>query len=225
MHTITFFKEVHLGGLVLRDPVTAITNVFIFLAGLWCWRRLRGREEAYVRSWRLFFLFLGIPGLIGVIVHGFSYYTSEQAHLWIWLGMGIIQNLGISFAQIGTVQHYFPKQRTWLIALVLLQFVLLSYFFVHLAMYKAAKWHVAIGLLPVMGWSFYQWAKGNRAARWIALGIAVSGITVAVHSFKISISEQWFNYNDIAHFLIVASLLLMVRAFLPEKNSAETPSV
>lgn len=208
---IKYFAEIHLGSLVLRDPVTAITNVLIFLAGWWCWKNIRNTDSPAVRYWRFFFLFVGLSSMVGIVVHGFSFYTPERTHFWIWIVMGSVQNLGISFAQLATSRQYFPKQYKWISALVLAQYVLLVAFFIHSEDYKAVKWHVAIGMLPVMGWNVYRWIKKEASAKWITLGVLVSGLTAAVHGFKISISLQWFNFNDIAHVLIVISLFLIYK--------------
>lgn len=208
-HIIKFFSEIHLGSLVLRDPVTGITNLMIFAAGLLGWKQVKSSAA----TWSRFFLFIGLSSLIGVIVHTFSNYTPAPVHFWIWITMGLVQNIGISCAQAGTVLRYSGKYKKLLLALIVLQYLVSAIAVIWSGEYKAVKWHVAAGMLPVMGWYFHRWAKGEKTARWIALGIAVSGITVAVHSFKISLNEAWFNYNDIAHLLIVASLLLMAKGF------------
>jgi hypothetical protein len=208
---IRFFSEIHLGNLVLRDPVTALTNVLIVLAGLWCWKNSKSENAIPAKRWSLFFLMIGLSSLVGVVVHGFSYYTAERTHFWIWITMGAVQGLGISFAQGATVQQYFTKQRYWLFILIAVQYAVLLFFFILSENYKAVKWHVAIGMLPVMGWNIYRWAKGELSGKWIALGVLVSGLTAAVHGFKISISLEWFNFNDIAHILIVISLFLIYK--------------
>lgn len=217
-YTIKFFSEIQLGSVIIRDPVTALTNILIFLAGYWCWRQIRNSEDASVKAWSKFFLFIGTSSLVGVLVHGFSYYFSLQTHFWIWITMSLIQNLAVSFAQTGTALRYFPKQKNWILVLIVLQFMGAAAGQIASADYKWAKWHIALGLLPVMGLYFARWANGEKKSKWIALGIAVSGITVAVHSFKISISKEWFNFNDIAHLLIVASLLIMIKGFAAGRN-------
>lgn len=218
-YVIKYFSEIHIGQVVVRDPVTAVTNILIFLAGWWSWKQIRRSKIVSVKSWSLFFLFIGLSSLIGVVVHGFSFYTPLRTHFWIWVVMGLVQNVGVSFAQIATAQRYFPRQSKWIIALVLIQFIVAGLAFIHYEHYKWVKWHIALGLLPVMGWYFYRWSNGDLKAKWIAIGIAISGITVAVHSFKISISEEWFNFNDIAHLLIVASLLVMVKGLAANDES------
>jgi hypothetical protein len=214
---IKFFTEIHLGGMVVRDPVTALTNVFIFLAGWWCWKQVKNSPATHVKSWSWFFLLVGLASLIGVAVHGFSFYIPERIHFWTWIVMGLVQNLGVSFAQVATAQLYFSKQSRWITILVAGQYLAFAAILISFESYEAVKWHVALGMLPIMGWCMYRWAKGDRAAQWIATGILISGLTAAVHGFKVSISLEWFNYNDIAHLLVVASLLVMVRGVKEEK--------
>jgi hypothetical protein len=209
---VAHFTEVDWGGIILRDPVTAATNVLMTVTGLYAWWPIRKSKIPHIRYWGGFLLLLSVASAIGIIVHGFSYYTGENGLLKIWLLMGLVQNAGISCAQIATAQEYFKKHLFWLFPLILLQYFALGSIFLLEQEYSAAKWHVVIGMLPVMGWNIYQWVKGNEVAKWISLSLLVSGLTAAVHGFKWSINIEWFNFNDIAHVLVIASLLLMRKA-------------
>jgi hypothetical protein len=74
--------------------------------------------------------------------------------------------------------------------------------------YEIAKLHVAVGLVPILIAYALQGLRGERGKTWIAAGILVSALTAVVHTFKLSFSV-WFNYNDIAHMLIVSSIILI----------------
>lgn len=208
--TPRYYTEIEVLDVVIRDPVTALTNILILAAALWSWKRVKDAPASHTRSWGIFFLMLGVSSLVGVVVHGFSYYMNERTHFWVWILMGTAQNVGISFAQLATAQHYFPREIRWIRLLILAQLIATTFCFIYFETYEAAKLHVAFGLLPVMGWNIYQFIKRNKPAGWIALGIIISALTAAVHSFKISLGP-WFNFNDIAHLLIVTSILVMYR--------------
>ena len=107
---ILYTTEVEIAGVVLRDPVTAITNVMIFALSLFCYLKLNKRDMDYPhKNWNYFFLLIGISSLVGTVVHGFSYYTSPHVHFHIWWLMGIIQSAGFSIAQFGVGSNVFLK--------------------------------------------------------------------------------------------------------------------
>jgi hypothetical protein len=209
---VVHFTEIEIAGIVLRDPVTAATNVLMAAAGFYAWWPVRNSPVNYLRSWARFLFLLSVSSTIGIIVHGFSYYTGEIGLLRIWLAMGLVQCLGVSFAQIATAQHYFKEHLRWIVPLVLVQFIALGSVFLVKQQYSAAKTQLAVGMLPVLFWNMIQWKKGNEAAKWVALSVLVSVLTAAVHGFKISINIHWCNFNDIAHVLVIVSLLLMRKA-------------
>ncbi|HLG04029.1 MAG TPA: hypothetical protein VI731_10575 [Bacteroidia bacterium] len=202
---IKYFTELHLGSLVLRDPATGLTNILIFLAGWLAYRQLKKTSPS--SAWRWFFIYIGISSLVGVIVHCFSYYTPEPIHFWIWITMGLIQNFGITCAQIGTAQQYFKKYLRPISMIAIIQFTALGLLFIFRGSYEIVKLHTAIGLVPVMIWYLYR-GYFFRPALWIGFGILFASISGIVHSLKLSFSP-WFNYNDIAHVVLVVSLLMM----------------
>ena len=69
---IKYSTEIDVAGIIIRDPVTALTNVLIFATALWWFRHLQKHSGGYVHSrfWGRFALGIGSASLIGVIVHG-----------------------------------------------------------------------------------------------------------------------------------------------------------
>jgi len=206
---IQYSTEIEVGGVIIRDPVTALTNIGIFAAGFVCFLRLRKKKlEFPIRYWIYFFLLVGLSSLVGVVVHGFSYYTPPDVHFHIWWAMGMIQGAGVTLAQFGFTSNVLSRFRMLVISLVVLQFGVFAVMLYIKGTFDVAKIHVAIGLIPIMIYSIYKGIKGFRAEVLLATGIGISSLTAIVHSMKLSIS-QWFNYNDIAHMLIIASLIVM----------------
>jgi hypothetical protein len=224
---IHYSTEIEIGGVIVRDPVTALTNIGIFATGLVCYLRLRKQKLEFPhKNWIYFFLLVGVASLIGVIVHGFSHYTSEETHFKIWWAMGVVQGAGVTLAQFGFTSNVLSRFRVLVIALVALQFgafVLGSYI---TGTFTIAKIHLAVGLVPIMLYYIYMAFKGRRAEKLVATGIGISSLTALVHGLKISISD-WFNYNDIAHLLIIASLVVMyegVKSGLTSIRHTTSPS-
>ena len=208
---IHYSTEIEVGNLVIRDPVTALTNVGIFITGLMCFLKLRRKLIDYPeKSWIYFFLMVGNASLIGVIVHGLSYYTPADVHFKIWWAMGVVQGAGISLAQFGWGAAVLKRFRVVVAVICVLQFGLFAVFSYVNGTFTIAKIHVAVGLVPIMLYYIYIALKGYKAEMLVATGIGVSSLTALVHALKLSFSD-WFNYNDIAHVLIIASLVVMYK--------------
>jgi hypothetical protein len=207
---IKYSTEIDVAGLIIRDPVTALTNVLIFATALWWFRHLQKHSGSYAHSrfWARFALGIGSASLIGVIVHGFSYYTDEHQHLIVWLIMCIVQGIGVSMAQVAVFSTASERWKTGLFVFTVTQFLLFVIGMLVIQSYEIAKLHVAVGLVPILIAYALRGLRGERGKIWIAAGILVSALTAVVHTFKLSFSV-WFNYNDIAHMLIVSSIILI----------------
>lgn len=218
---IHYSTEIEIAGVVIRDPVTALTNIGIFATGLVCYLRLRKQGLEFPnKNWIYFFLLVGVSSLVGVIVHGFSAYTPPDVHFNIWWIMGALQGAGVTLAQFGFASNVLSRFRMLVISVVTLQFGAFAFLSYVVGTFTIAKIHLAVGLVPIMLYYIYMALKGRRAEMLVATGIGISSLTALVHGLKISIS-QWFNYNDIAHVLIIASLVVMyngVRLGLAERN-------
>lgn len=208
---IQYSTEIEIGGVVVRDPVTALTNICIFATGLVCYLRLRKEKLEFPnKNWIYFFLLAGTASLIGVIVHGFSKYTPPDVHFKIWWAMGVVQGAGVTLAQFGFASNVLSRFRMLVIAAVTLQFGAFALGSYIQGTFTIAKIHLAVGLVPIMLYYIYMALKGKRAEMLVATGIGISSLTALVHGLRISFSP-WFNYNDIAHVLIVVSLVVMYR--------------
>lgn len=208
---IQYSTEIEVGGVIIRDPVTAITNIGIFITGLACYLKLRKQSLTHPnKNWIHFFLFVGISSLVGVIVHGFSYYTVPETHFRIWWAMGVLQGIGISMAQFGWASNVFRKFRMGVAVFCIIQFILFAVFLYIYGTFEVAKIHVGLGLVPILIHYIYVGMKGYKAEILVATGIGISALTAIVHSMKLSLG-MWFNYNDIAHVLIIMSLIVMYK--------------
>jgi hypothetical protein len=198
----------------------------MFAAGLIAWRKLAGDAIGYTpaRTWRWFFAGISIAALIGFVVHGLSFYTPPNVHLAVWLTMGLVQSAGVSAAQLATVQQFLPRRQRLLQGFVIGQLVLTTIVLISFQSYAVVKYHLALGLVPIMIWQFILALRAQKSSRWIAGGILVSAFTSAVHGLKLSLS-LWFNYNDISHLLIIVSIWLIGKGALlinDENNSSRT---
>lgn len=211
------FTSAECFGMTILDPVTILTNLLIFGAGIFCARRLGRVDEMHQLQWRWFFLLIGIAALLGVPVHGFSNYLGESTTLFLWLTMGLVQGLGATFAVLATLRRWSANYDRWRYVPVI-QFALFTAAVLYFKNYEAVKIHLALSLLPVMAWNIILFFREEASGIWIASGFFVAAITALVHSFKLSINP-WMNFNDIAHIMIVISLFLISngnRKLVPE---------
>ena len=208
---IQYSTEIEIGGIIVRDPVTAVTNLGIFAAGFISYLQLRKQKLQFPnKNWIYFFLLMGLSSLVAVVVHGFSYYTTPEVHFNIWWVMGAIQGAGVTLAQFGFASNVLSKFRMLVISIVTLQFGAFAVGSYIVGTFAIAKIHLAVGLVPIMLYYIYVSFKGRRAEMLVASGIGISALTALVHGLKMSIHE-YFNYNDIAHVLIIASLVVMYK--------------
>jgi hypothetical protein len=206
-----YTTEIDLAGIIIRDPVTTVTNLAIFAFGLGCYRRLTREDLEYPnKNWNYFFFLVGIASLIGVAVHGFSKYFPERIHYYLWWAMGIVQGAGMSLAQFGVGSNIFSNRKTLIGISSVVQFVLFAAGLLITGKFGIATIHIALCLIPIMIYYIFHGSKGKKAEMLVAAGIIVSVLTGVVHTFKLSFG-QWFNHNDISHVLIIISLVLMYR--------------
>ncbi len=224
---IHYSTEIEIGGVIIRDPVTALTNILIFAIGVACYLQLRKQKLEFPnKNWIYFFLLMGVSSLIGVVVHGFSYYTSPETHFKIWWAMGVVQGAGITLAQLGFTANVLRKFRVLVVSLVTLQFGVFATVLYIKGTFDIAKIHIAIGLIPIMLYYIYKGQKGLKPEMRVAMGIGIASLTAIVHSMKLTVN-QWVNYNDIAHVLIMAALYVIysgVNAGLTENTTITSRS-
>ncbi len=166
---IQYSTEIEIGGIIVRDPVTAVTNLGIFAAGFISYLQLRKQKLQFPnKNWIYFFLLMGLSSLVAVVVHGFSYYTTPGVHFNIWWVMGAIQGAGVTLAQFGFASNVLSKFRMLVISIVTLQFGAFAVGSYIVGTFAIAKIHLAVGLVPILLYYIYMSFKGKRAEMLVA---------------------------------------------------------
>ena len=196
----------------LRDPTAIICNLLLGLTAFFCFRHLSKikSDDGEIFGWKYFFLFGSVAYLIGIVVHGFSYYIPELTHFWIWVTMGWFQIVGVFFAQLGYARKIFPKQIHWLKFVLMLQLIGFAALMVYIRRFGAVNIDIALGLLPIAGWNFYRNSKNKNVSNLIGWGILFAILPAVVVVLKL-MPSPWLSYNDIAHLLLVISILIIFR--------------
>ena len=66
------------------ELTTAITNIFIAISSLICFLKLKSKKKTNlnVKLWLIFFFFILIDGVLGVIIHGIVMKQTTIDFLW-----------------------------------------------------------------------------------------------------------------------------------------------
>jgi hypothetical protein len=166
---------------------------------------------------------MGLSVFTGVVVHGFRRYQSEDTHYNTWMLMNIIAGGSVYFAQIATARSILKdsSQGTLLSTIARIQALIYMACIAAVHSFSVVKIQIAAGMVPVMIIHFYDYRKGIKGGAWVGIGIALSFFSAVFHTLKLTISERWFNYNDISHVFIGASFVLISAGIRIRYRTAE----
>lgn len=204
------FHHIEIGGLLITEPVTAGTDLLVAILSFSLSLKLsRSTELPFRRQyWTLFFLFMGASTFAGTVTHGFRYYLSGNGMILVFSLMNILTALTCLYAQTATLRFLLKEvslQVKW--ALFILFALFMIAFFVEWR-FTITNIYITIGYLFVL----YHHIKKKRifnGAGYIVNGILISFATAVVFSFKLSVSDIWFNHKDIAHVIMMLSIYVM----------------
>jgi len=205
--------EFYFRGILIQEPVTAITDIFITITCWYIFLRLKPYHNnalAY-RLFRYFFFMMGLATLLGGIFgHAFSYAVGYNLKLPGW----ICSMVAVMLAERSSIVHARPLMKKQvgeffsvlniveLLTLVTAVSITVNFFFVEA--------HAFYGLLIVFGsFELYIFRKtGDEGSRWLLYSVCVSALAACVHIGYFSI-HRWFNYLDLAHCLMCVSAFLL----------------
>lgn len=203
---------IYVGDLAIHEPVTAFTDYIITILGFYFYHQLsKKKKDNVTRNWSRFFGLLGLSTLLGGSSHAFFALHEGLSYKIVWLMMQIVNGIAVYFAQQATFnailinsEHANKWKLSYTIQLIVFIFLLLLF-----QKYLVTIIENAVGLIPVMLLHMFSKSKEDYYKK-IGYGILISFITAVVHGTKLSL-HAYFNYNDIAHILIMASLYIMYR--------------
>ena len=200
-------------GVLIAEPTTAFTDFILAILCLFFYFRFsQSNRETGLFYWKLFFLFMGFSSLIGSIVHAIFEHHQTGAYLTLWLTMQLFSGLSVYTAQLATIQSIpnakIPLYRSANASILIcrIQFAVFTIAAFLSQNFLVVVINTTVGFLMVLFIHALSGKKyGNRSAGWIALGITVSFLTAIVYTLKISVND-WFNFKDIAHVIIMISV-------------------
>ncbi len=202
----------HIWQLTIHSPITALTDyiisgiTFYFFFQL---NRLKNKSETII-NWKRFFFFMSMSTFLGGTTHAFFPIQKDNTyHLVFWLGMQITNCIAVYLAQRATLVSVLKNsiyKNQWKISYIiqLMIFIPVIVFFQN---YLLTIIENAIGLIPIMLLHYHNKEK-NKSNIKIGHSIAFSFITVIIHATRLSIND-YFNYKDLAHVLLMVSLTIM----------------
>jgi hypothetical protein len=206
------FPVIFLGGISITEPITALTDLLLTILSFVLVARIKNRlhESFYNNAWRMFFLFIGISTALGVCTHGFSLYLGNTLFYILWMGMNATASLAVYFSLQATIRYTRVPNGTRALLTRINLGVLLCFLFLTLALnnFEIFKAHAVIGVLIIFVTYFAAWNRNLEGSGAVMLAFLLSILTVFVHTFQISMGV-WFNYKDISHVMMMASLLLV----------------
>jgi hypothetical protein len=211
------FLSVEIGGLKITEPTTAGTDVVIaiiaFVISAAIFKHIRDHKSRLFpsdRYWLYFFLFLGLSTLAGALSHGLRYYLPASSFVAIFTTMNVLSMISSYNAQLATIEFEIERPSPWMkvtaLSLMIIFILLVSFF----QKFAITNVYVSCTFLFVLYHHWRSWKKGKQSSKYICFGIMISFITAFVFLLKLSVSE-WFNHKDIAHVLIMISLIVMYK--------------
>jgi len=207
------FSKVHqiqVFGITILEPSTVITSLMMTVVCLYAFFQLNklGRAHRMYKQIQYFFLFMGLATAIGgVLGHGFLYLTGMRGKIPGWFASMI----AVALFERAAIWHVKPLlARKSGLFLGWLNYVELTIFFVLTFVtlkFLIVEIHAVYGLfLMLFMIELYVYKKKkDPGSKYIFIATALGAVSAGLHALKFSFGP-WFNYNDISHISMGASI-------------------
>lgn len=205
-------------GILLMEPVTVITNLFISIMCYYAfWKMGKDRVEGPALVFlRYYFLTMGLATTWGGFIgHGFLYLVDDKWKLVGWIismiSVGLIERSAISYAN-RLINKKLGQFFLWanIIELIILMILVISS--VH---FKYVEIHSAYGFIVVVfGFhTFVYWKTRDLGS--LEMIVATMWLLCAVYTFnKPIIIHTFFNHRDLAHIFMLLGAYFQYRSYL-----------
>lgn len=207
------YTYILLFGVKVFEPVVLLTNTLFFLLSVLCFQRLNHFAHAYARQMGRFMLFLGISSLFGGLGHAVHFQLGEPVLDGIVFLMNTFSLLSIYYFFRGSYTFLNQeKESRGLYNYIVMAWVLILLVACGLkGNFLLIKIHAGIVLLFALVAHYLVYRRfQDRGSGLVVLGILISFLPILVHSLKLSFHE-WFNHKDLAHVIMIVSLLVIYR--------------
>lgn len=207
------FSKVHqiqIFGVTILEPSTVISSLLMTIICIYAFTQLNelGKTHRMYKQLQYFFLFMGLATSIGgVLGHGFLYVTGMRGKIPGWFASMI----AVALFERAAIWHIKPLLPTQLGRLLgKLNYIELAIFFVltfYTLSFLVVEIHAVYGLfLMLFTIEVYVYRKKkDPGSPYIFLATFLGAVSAGLHALKFSFGP-WFNYNDISHISMGASI-------------------
>lgn len=203
--------SIEIFDLVIREPITSLTDVLVAVICLWAYFKLRSmpqRNEVH-RLFMYYFITMSVATFLGgVIGHAFLEYLPFIAKIPGWitsmLSVALLERTVIQYTR-SIVSPKLGNFLAWVNIIELLTFLVLALVTLNFQFVLA---HAAYGMgIVVLGFSWFIYRREKSlGSRQMLLAVGTCIIGASFFVFKIGI-DIWFNHVDISHvFMMIASV-------------------
>lgn len=207
------FSKVHqiqIFGVTILEPSTVISSLMMTVICIYAFLHLNklSRKHRMYTQIQYFFLFMGIATAIGGILgHGFLYLTGMRGKIPGWFASMI----AVALFERAAIWHIKPllkdshgKILGWLNYLELTIFFVLTFITLNFVVVEVHAFYGLFLMLFLIEIYVYKRRK-DPGSKYIFIATALGAISAGLHALKFSFGP-WFNYNDISHISMGASI-------------------
>ena len=207
------FSKVHqikIWGVTILEPSTVLTSLAMTVICLYAFFQLNrlGRSHRMYQQIQYFFLFMGIATAIGGILgHGFLYLTGMRGKIPGWFASMI----AVALFERAAIWHIKPllSERNgnalgWLNYLELTIFFILTFVTLDFRVVEVHAFYGLFLMLCLIEIYVYRKKKDPGSVN-IFIATGLGAVSAGLHALKFSFGP-WFNYNDISHISMGASI-------------------
>ena len=194
--------------------MTILTNLLIFIFSIYCFKQLSKFNHPYASSWAWFTLLVGISSCFGSTAHAVHYQLGKTFFDVIFYISNALNLISIYFCFKAAYVYYTrnklnPHKKiiyvviAWVTCLLIYALIKNSFAIIKINAGIVLVYSILVHIL------IFKQTK-DKGSKLVVVGIAVSFFSIIIHSFKLSI-DVWFNYKDIAHLIILFSLIIIFK--------------
>ncbi|MBL7931561.1 MAG: hypothetical protein JNL60_06660 [Bacteroidia bacterium] len=221
------YTYITLFGFILFEPMVILANLIFFLCALYYYVSLKKFNNAYTRQMSLFMFLLGTSMAFGGAGHAIHYQLGVGFFNLILFFMNAFSLLAMYYCFMGPYTYYKAgKEPAPLTRYLILTWILLMLVYSMIVQnFALIKIHAGLGLIYALTihWIMYKRYQ-HRGSREVIIGVFVAFLPIIVHSLKISFDE-WFNHKDIAHVLMIISLVIICRGVKTNSEDIESGKI
>lgn len=193
----------------INEPTTTFTDLILAFFCFWCFKTIsnyKNRSES-VERWSLFFLLVGISTFFGSIAHTISWDVNALSYKMVWAVMQLASGMSVFYAQRSVISAEISDHKTKqnLERFTALQFIVFAFCVIVFMDFKVVAINSAVGLFQLLILTFPRQFSTWNYNGMVTSGFLISFSSIYVNRTKLSFTH-WFNYNDIAHLIMLLSL-------------------